>query len=37
MPNDDAAIDEITALENKRYRTMIAGDTVVLNELCSIS
>ena len=34
MPND-AAIDEIKALEERRYRAMIAGDAAVLDELCS--
>ena len=29
------AIDEIKALEDRRYRAMLAGDTVVLDELCS--
>jgi hypothetical protein len=32
---DDAAIDEIKALEDRRYRAMLAGDTAVLDELCS--
>ena len=32
---DDAAIDEIKALEDRRYRAMLAADTAVLNELCS--
>jgi hypothetical protein len=31
----DAAIDEIKALEDRRYRAMLAGDTAVLDELCS--
>jgi Domain of unknown function (DUF4440) len=35
QPNHDAAIDEIKALEDRRYRAMIAGDTAVLDELCS--
>jgi hypothetical protein len=35
MPKDEAAIDEIKALEDRRYRAMITGDTVVLDELCS--
>src|SRR6478735_2780783 len=34
MPND-AAIEEIKALEDKRYRAMIAGDVAALNDLCS--
>ena len=32
---DNAAIDEIKALEDRRYRAMLAADTAVLNELCS--
>ena len=32
---DDAAIDEIKALEDRRYRAMLAADTAVLSELCS--
>ena len=35
MPTEDAAIDEIKALEDRRYRAMIAGDAAVLDELCS--
>ena len=35
MPKDDATIDEIKTLEERRYRAMLAGDTVVLDELCS--
>ena len=35
QPTHDAAIDEIKALEDRRYRAMIAGDTAVLGELCS--
>jgi hypothetical protein len=34
MPND-AAREEIKALEDKRYRAMIAGDVAALDELCS--
>jgi ketosteroid isomerase-like protein len=34
MPND-AAREEIKALEDKRYRAMIAGDVAVLDDLCS--
>jgi ketosteroid isomerase-like protein len=34
MPND-AAIEEIKALEDKRYQAMIAGDVAALNDLCS--
>jgi hypothetical protein len=33
MQTEDAAIDEIKALENRRYRAMIAGDAAVLDEL----
>jgi hypothetical protein len=29
MPNDDV-VEEIKALEDRRYQAMIAGDTVVL-------
>jgi hypothetical protein len=35
QPKHDAAIEEIKALEDRRYRAMIAGDTAVLDELCS--
>ena len=35
LPQDSAAIDEIKALEDRRYRAMLAGDTAALNELCS--
>ena len=35
MQKDDAAIEEIKALEDRRYRAMLAGDTAVLDELCS--
>ena len=35
MPKDDAAIDEIKTLEERRYRAMIAGDAAALDELCS--
>ena len=34
-PKHDVAIDEIKALEDRRYRAMLAGDTAVLDELCS--
>ena len=34
MPNDTAR-EKIKALEDKRYRAMIAGDVAVLDELCS--
>jgi hypothetical protein len=32
---DDAAIDEIKGLEDRRYWAMLAGDAAVLDELCS--
>jgi hypothetical protein len=35
QPKHDVAIDEIKALEERRYRAMIAGDAAVLDELCS--
>jgi Domain of unknown function (DUF4440) len=35
QPKHDVAIEEIEALEDRRYQAMIAGDTVVLDELCS--
>jgi len=35
MPDADLAINEIKALEDKRYRAMLDGDTAVLDELCS--
>ena len=35
QPKHDVAIDEIKALEDRRYRAMIAGDAVALDELCS--
>ena len=35
QPKHDVAIEEIKALEDRRYRAMLAGDTVVLDELCS--
>jgi hypothetical protein len=35
QPKHDLAIEEIKALEDRRYRAMIAGDTAVLDELCS--
>jgi ketosteroid isomerase-like protein len=35
MAKDDAATDEIKALEDRRYQAMLAGDTAVLDELCS--
>jgi hypothetical protein len=35
QPKHDEAIEEIKALEDRRYRAMLAGDTAMLNELCS--
>jgi ketosteroid isomerase-like protein len=35
MSDADIAINEIKALEDRRYRAMIDGDTAVLDELCS--
>jgi|SRR3984885_1539997 hypothetical protein len=35
MPQPDLTIDEIKALEDRRYRAMLDGDTAVLDELCS--
>ena len=35
MPKNEAAIAEINALEDRRYRAMLAGDVAVLDELCS--
>jgi hypothetical protein len=35
MSVPDLAIDEIKALEDRRYRAMIDGNTTVLDELCS--
>ena len=35
MPDADVAINEIEALEDRRYRAMIDGDIAVLDELCS--
>ena len=35
MPEADKATDEIKALENRRYRAMLDGDTAVLDALCS--
>jgi hypothetical protein len=36
MPKDDVAIEEIKALEDRRYRAMIAGDAAVrLQCFCS--
>jgi hypothetical protein len=28
MPQDDVAIDEIKALEDRRYEAMLAGETI---------
>jgi hypothetical protein len=35
MPDADIAINEIEALEDRRYRAMLDGDTAVLDGLCS--
>ena len=35
MPDATSAINEIKALEDRRYRAMLDGDTVVLDALCS--
>ena len=35
MPAADITINEIKALEDRRYRAMIGGDTAVLDALCS--
>ena len=35
MPDADFAINEIKALEDRRYRAMLDGDTAVLDALCS--
>jgi ketosteroid isomerase-like protein len=35
LVQDSAAIDEIKALEDRRYRAMLAGDAAALDELCS--
>ena len=35
MPDAALAINEIKALEDRRYRAMLDGDTAVLDELCS--
>jgi hypothetical protein len=35
MSDADMAINEIKALENRRYRAMIDGDTAVYDALCS--
>src|ERR1700760_4403197 len=35
LHQDSAAIIEIKALEDRRYRAMLAGDTAALDELCS--
>jgi hypothetical protein len=33
--NRDSMIEEIKALEDRRYRGMLASDVAVLNDLCS--
>ncbi len=35
MPNEDAATNEIKALEDRRYQAMLEGDTATLDALCS--
>jgi hypothetical protein len=35
MPNANGPVNEIQALEERRYRAMIDGDVVVLGEICS--
>jgi ketosteroid isomerase-like protein len=35
MSTDDGAIDQIKALEDRRYQAMIDGDAAVLDALCS--
>jgi hypothetical protein len=35
LAQNSTTIDEIKALEDRRYRAMLAGDTAVLDELCS--
>jgi hypothetical protein len=35
QPKHDEAVEEIKALEDRRYRAMLAGNTVVLDELCA--
>ena len=35
MPKDDGVFDEIKALEDRRYRAMLAGDAAALDDLCS--
>src|SRR5271166_5230927 len=35
MPKEDAAINEIKALEDRRYQAMLDGDTAILDALCS--
>ena len=35
MPNANGPVNEIQALEERRYRAMIEGDVVVLGEICS--
>jgi hypothetical protein len=35
MPNANGPVNEIQALEKRRYRAMIEGDVVVLGEICS--
>ena len=35
VPQNTAAVDEIKALEDRRYRAMLTGDVAALNDLCS--
>jgi len=35
QPKHNAAVEEIKALEGRRYKAMLAGDAAVLDELCS--
>src|SRR5208283_2758279 len=35
MPKGNAAINEIKALEDRRYQAMLEGDTAILDALCS--
>jgi hypothetical protein len=35
MRNEDVAINEIKALEDRRYQAMLDGDTTILDSLCS--
>jgi hypothetical protein len=35
MPKEDVAINNIKALEDRRYQAMLDGDTAILDALCS--